>query len=43
MRTIARAQTIISAAPAEALRDAAGLAVLALLVFSGFLLPSVLT
>ena len=42
MRTIERAQSIIAAAPGEALRDAAGLAVLALLVFSGFLLPAMI-
>lgn len=42
MRTIARAQTIIAAAPGEALRDVAGLAALALFVFSGFLLPAML-
>ena len=42
MRTIERAQAIISAAPVEAGRDAAGLALLALLVFSGFLLPAML-
>lgn len=42
MRTIERAQSILATAPDEAVRDAAGLAVLALLVFSGFLLPAVL-
>lgn len=42
MRTIERAQTILAAAPGEALREAAGLAVLALLVFSGFLLPAMI-
>lgn len=41
MRTIERAHAIFSASPAEAARDAAGLAVIALLVFAGFLVPAI--
>jgi hypothetical protein len=37
MRTIERAQTILAVAPGDALRDATGLAVVALLIFAGFL------
>jgi hypothetical protein len=40
MRTIEKAHAIISAAPGEAIREAAGIAVLALLIFAGFLLPA---
>lgn len=41
MRIFAKAQAIIAAAPGEALREAAGIAVLALLVFAGFLLLAI--
>jgi hypothetical protein len=40
MRMIRRTHAIFSAAPRAALADAAGLAVMALLVFAGFLLPA---
>ena len=40
MRTIERARSILAAAPGEALRDAAGLAMVALLIFSGFLVTA---
>lgn len=40
MRTIEKAHAIIAAAPGEALREATGTAVLALLIFAGFLLPA---
>lgn len=42
MRTIERAQIIFAAAPGEALKDAAGLAALVLLIFAGFLVPGLL-
>jgi hypothetical protein len=41
MRVIRRTQAIFSTAPRAALGDAAGIAVTALLIFAGFLLPAV--
>lgn len=40
MRMIRRTHAIFSTAPRAALGDAAGLAVMALLIFAGFLLPA---
>ena len=40
MRVIRRTHAIFSAAPRDALGDAAGLAAMVLLIFAGFLLPT---
>ena len=41
MRMIRRTYAIFSAAPRDAVGDAAGVAVMALLIFAGFLLPAI--
>jgi hypothetical protein len=41
MRVIRRTHAIFATAPRDALGDIAGLAVMALLIFAGFLLPAV--
>lgn len=40
MRTVRRAHAIVAAAPHEAVRDAIGVAVMAALIFAGFMLPA---
>ena len=40
MRTIGRAQDIVTFSPKEALSDAVGLAVVVLLIFAGFTMPA---
>ncbi len=40
MRTIEKAQHIVATAPKDAMRDAVGLAAVALLIFAGFLAPA---
>ncbi|MEM1162619.1 MAG: hypothetical protein AAGJ28_16935 [Pseudomonadota bacterium] len=41
MRTIQTARTILTSRPKEAMADAVGLAVVAVLIFAGFLAPAV--
>ena len=40
MRTIEKAQKIVTEAPKEAAGDAIGLAVVAILIFTGFIAPA---
>ena len=40
MRTLERAQTILTEAPKEAVGDAIGLAVVAIFIFAGFMTPA---
>jgi len=40
MRTIQRAQRILTEAPKEAMGDAIGLATVAILIFTGFMVPA---
>jgi len=42
MRTLMKASSILTAQPQEVARDAIGLAFLVLILFAGFLLPTVL-
>ena len=40
MNTISKAQTILSSAPREAMRDALGLAGMGLMIFAGFIIAA---
>ena len=40
MRTLEKAQNILTHAPKEAVGDAIGLAVVAILIFAGFMTPA---
>ena len=40
MHTLQRAQDIISSNPEEALGDAIGIAAIAIMIFTGFLMPA---